>query len=425
MLMNDLEEEQCDSDIDEPHNFMDSFLSTSDIDAKSNVEGTGKTTRAAYETGTELIELSEVRQTTPTPADEPAHADERSAETWETRPPSRTLKSVCFKLTPQGPSERSLILSNSTASQGMESVIVDDVVRALHTLNAASKSLGLGEAFEETTYQAHPETIQSVVSALQLSHGDRFALCQPDVSSQGAAWCGSGRACETGVQTESARGRLNKGVLTEDTSHSLGIFSANNLFRIRVQKLLAWRKFDQIMLVMIVISNGTLAATDPLQDKFSERNHVLTKMDNLLNLFFAAEFLLKAIAMGLLLEPDSYLRDYWNILDFICLISSLTDAVSNSFGTFKVIRFLRLLRPFRAIRGFPKLELLFLTVAKSMPLLGNVAFLVFVLLFFFGVMGIEMFQAHVPRRRGKAEQGDRGAAGSAHGLPSPRVLGRV
>jgi voltage-dependent calcium channel L type alpha-1C len=48
-----------------------------------------------------------------------------------------------------------------------------------------------------------------------------------------------------------------------------------------------------------------------------------------IDIFFAAFFLLeammKAIAFGLVLNPHSYLRDSWSVLDFIIVCASLID----------------------------------------------------------------------------------------------------
>ena len=39
------------------------------------------------------------------------------------------------------------------------------------------------------------------------------------------------------------------------------------------------------------------------------------------NSIFILEFVLKAFGMGFMLEPGTYLRDPWNIIDFIVVIT--------------------------------------------------------------------------------------------------------
>lgn len=79
-------------------------------------------------------------------------------------------------------------------------------------------------------------------------------------------------------------------------------------------------------------------------------------MSNLLDILelvfasiFFSEFLLKIIALGFLLEPKTYMREGWNIIDFFTVISSvisLTGSVNLS-----AIRTIRMLRPLRSINA--------------------------------------------------------------------------
>jgi hypothetical protein len=51
------------------------------------------------------------------------------------------------------------------------------------------------------------------------------------------------------------------------------------------------------------------------------------------------------------MDNNSYLRDYWNILDFFIVITSILDYIlsNSSFPDLKVLRLLRTLRPLRFI----------------------------------------------------------------------------
>ena len=48
---------------------------------------------------------------------------------------------------------------------------------------------------------------------------------------------------------------------------------------------------------------------------------IFNTADLVFNIVFLTEFGLKVIGMGFFLEPGSYLRDGWNILDFIVVVS--------------------------------------------------------------------------------------------------------
>jgi presenilin-like A22 family membrane protease len=60
----------------------------------------------------------------------------------------------------------------------------------------------------------------------------------------------------------------------------------------------------------------------------------------------------KILAFGYLFNgPDSYMRDYWNVIDFFIIIISVASASlpSVDLNVLKVIRLLRVLRPLKLI----------------------------------------------------------------------------
>ena len=78
--------------------------------------------------------------------------------------------------------------------------------------------------------------------------------------------------------------------------------------------------------------------------------------------------LYRIVAFGFLQNQGAYLRDSWNVLDFIIVIVSIVDVLTTpapsanvdtlmttdaSFGALKALRALRALRPLRAARAFP------------------------------------------------------------------------
>lgn len=68
-------------------------------------------------------------------------------------------------------------------------------------------------------------------------------------------------------------------------------------------------------------------------------------------IFFGVEFLFKIIAYGFVMEENAYLRESWNILDFIIVVCSFIDIsiASIDLGFVKILRLLRTLRPLRLI----------------------------------------------------------------------------
>tara|TARA_Y100000780_G_C13490089_1_gene341930 strand:- start:185 stop:430 length:246 start_codon:yes stop_codon:yes gene_type:complete len=64
----------------------------------------------------------------------------------------------------------------------------------------------------------------------------------------------------------------------------------------------------------VVTPSGQLDVADPFNRAISESELVFT-------LLFTVEMLLKIVAMGLVLGKGAYLRDAWNVLDCLVVVS--------------------------------------------------------------------------------------------------------
>lgn len=82
--------------------------------------------------------------------------------------------------------------------------------------------------------------------------------------------------------------------------------------------------FDRIVLILITISTILLAVESPLDDPNSFKISVLKKIDYFMTAVFFLEMLTKIIAFGFMFcGENSYIRNGWNILDFIIVAASL------------------------------------------------------------------------------------------------------
>jgi hypothetical protein len=114
--------------------------------------------------------------------------------------------------------------------------------------------------------------------------------------------------------------------------------------------LVQWSWFDRIVMFLILFSTATLAAKDHSGD-YENYNAAMAEIDKILGVIFATECLLKVIAHGFVLGPNTYLRNSWNFLDFCIVVSSMAG------NEFKLFRLTRVLRPLRTIKRVPILRL--------------------------------------------------------------------
>ena len=145
-----------------------------------------------------------------------------------------------------------------------------------------------------------------------------------------------------------------------------------------------------ILLISIV-----LALTD-YSDRRNETeyNQKMEAFEVILSYVFIFEFILKVIAQGFIVHSRSYMRDPWNWLDLIVVITGIVSIIfiGNSTATIvRPLRVLRVLRPLKSIQMFPKMRRLVGALLDSLPNLGNaVLFMLFVFLLF-DILGVQWF----------------------------------
>jgi len=103
---------------------------------------------------------------------------------------------------------------------------------------------------------------------------------------------------------------------------------------------------------------------------------------------FIGEAVLKVISMGFIQHQNSYLRDSWNWLDFIVVITSLIELIFDDTKNFKGLRTLRVFRPLRSINQFPAMKRLIRSLGASAGPLTQAVFFLSVIFILFSTLGV-------------------------------------
>ncbi len=139
------------------------------------------------------------------------------------------------------------------------------------------------------------------------------------------------------------------------------------------------------MILSIFGNSILLAITDYTDDSNnSEWNNWLDKIDKGFTVVFVFEAALKIIAFGFIMHKRSYMRDPWNVLDFIVVVIGLISLIP-TVPNLKSLRTMRVLRPLRSINAIPSMKRLVATLLLSLP---RMAYLVSFLIFFISIFAI-------------------------------------
>uniref|UniRef100_A0AAR2LK82 Voltage-dependent L-type calcium channel subunit alpha n=1 Tax=Pygocentrus nattereri TaxID=42514 RepID=A0AAR2LK82_PYGNA len=177
--------------------------------------------------------------------------------------------------------------------------------------------------------------------------------------------------------------------------------------------IVEWKPFEIIILMTIFANCVALAVYIPFpEDDSNATNSNLERVEYLFLIIFTVEAFLKVIAYGLLCHPNAYLRNGWNLLDFIIVVVGLFSAIleqatKGDGGTpiggkaagfdVKALRAFRVLRPLRLVSGVPSLQVVLNSIIKAMVPLLHIALLVLFVIIIYAIIGLELFMGKMHR----------------------------
>jgi len=170
---------------------------------------------------------------------------------------------------------------------------------------------------------------------------------------------------------------------------SLWCFSKTNPLRHMCWVIATNKWFDNIILFLIVVSTLTLAVETPFDDPQGQKVEILGYIDYFMTGAFTLECLLKILAFGFVATQTAYIRDPWNILDFVIVLSAVAGFVlppDVNISAVKSLRILRILRPLKIIAKNPSLKIALVSLVNSIPKIGNLQVIVFFFMFLLAIL---------------------------------------
>jgi hypothetical protein len=129
-----------------------------------------------------------------------------------------------------------------------------------------------------------------------------------------------------------------------------------------------------------------------------------------INYFFLTIFSLEAcLKLGAL--GKAYFYDSWNSFDFAVVVLTLIgiileslNVVENIGSTTSIIRTFRIARVLRLVKRAKSLRMMFTTFIITVPALANIGGLLFLVLFLYSVLGMNLFSYVKPSGDGLGEK---------------------
>lgn len=158
---------------------------------------------------------------------------------------------------------------------------------------------------------------------------------------------------------------------------------------IKIQRLIALVVFDpftELFILLCILINTLFMALD--NDDVDEQMRRLFEQGNY---FFTATFVVEALMKIIALSPKFYFREGFNVFDAIIVGLSLLELGLEGVYGLSVLRTFRLLRVFRLARSWPTMNVLISICGHAISDLGNLTFVLAIIVFIFAVMGMQLF----------------------------------
>lgn len=108
--------------------------------------------------------------------------------------------------------------------------------------------------------------------------------------------------------------------------------------------------------------------------------------------------ILKIFGLGFILNRHSYLRDPWNVLDFVIVVTAYLPYVITSSVNLRAFRTLRVLRPLKTLSSIESLRIIIVTLLAALKPLVETLFILFFFFLIFAIVGLQLFSGSLKKR---------------------------
>uniref|UniRef100_A0A4W5NJT0 Calcium voltage-gated channel subunit alpha1 E n=1 Tax=Hucho hucho TaxID=62062 RepID=A0A4W5NJT0_9TELE len=187
-------------------------------------------------------------------------------------------------------------------------------------------------------------------------------------------------------------------------NRSLFIFGEDNIIRKYAKKYIVTKYSSltccftpfEYMILTTIIANCIVLALEqhlPGEDK-TPMSKRLEKTEPYFIGMFCFEAGIKVVALGFVFHKGSYLRNGWNVMDFIVVLSGIlatAGAHMNIPVDLRTLRAVRVLRPLKLVSGIPSLQIVLKSIMKAMVPLLQIGLLLFFAILMFAIIGLEFY----------------------------------
>lgn len=145
-------------------------------------------------------------------------------------------------------------------------------------------------------------------------------------------------------------------------------------------------KFFEAFVIAIIVVSALVIGAKTYEEETSRFEQWLLYLDQAITVFFLVEILIRIAAEGSLVR---FFKRGWNIFDFVIVTASLIPMDDSDMVL--LARLLRIFRVLRLVSMIPELQMLLSALVKSIPRMGYVVLLMFIIFYIYAAVGSFLF----------------------------------
>lgn len=172
---------------------------------------------------------------------------------------------------------------------------------------------------------------------------------------------------------------------------SLFMFDVEGVFR-RASLWLVHLPAFKMFIFFLILASSVLLATYDYRDPSSVFNRISEVSDPIFTALFTFECVAKIIAWGFVLDDNSYLRNAWNWLDAVVVVTGWASILPlGNTSNWRFLLVFKVLRPLRAITVNSEMKVLVDAVLISLRRLSQFCFMLCFTFCVFGIIGLNFW----------------------------------
>ena len=166
--------------------------------------------------------------------------------------------------------------------------------------------------------------------------------------------------------------------------------SNGNKLKDKIHQIAVARSFENFIFCCICFN--VILLTLSWYGNSQRQNKIIENINKSLLGVYILELVIKILAYGF-----AYFREGWNLLDFSVVMAAVIELLLEEFSnhngsaTLAIIRCFRIVRVMKLIRNFKEMRRFMMTFIVSLPALINVGSLLFLFLYIYAVLGMNLF----------------------------------